>query len=148
MAAGDLIFLDQDDNQDFNAPTLTLDEIIDWNINEFNLDIIKSSIKTSDTKIITSYDTETESFNQDMIVSTPEEIEISRSKETSQKDFISVEMRIGISTYKLCIRIYIKNTSPENIIIFDDVFTTGSTTRSASNIFPAKTKIWIFTLSG
>ena len=110
-----LIFLEQNDNQDSNIPTLTLDEIIDWNINEFDLDAIKSSIKTSDTKIVTSYDTETESFSQDMIVSTPEEIEISRSKETSQKDFISVEMRIGISTYKLCIRIYIRNSSQDMI---------------------------------
>jgi len=110
-----LIFLEQNDNQDINVPTLTLDEIIDWNVNEFELDTIKSSIKTSDTKILTSYDTESESFNQDMLVSTPEEIEISRSKETSQKDFISVEMRIGISTYKLCIRIYVKNIS-KNLI--------------------------------
>jgi len=110
-----LIFLEQNDNQDSNVPTLTLDEIIDWNINEFDLDAIKSSINTSDTKVVTSYDTETESFTQDMIVSTPEEIEISRSKETSQKDFISVEMRIGISTYKLCIRIYIKNSSQDMI---------------------------------
>ena len=110
-----LIFLEQDNNQDLNVPMLTLDEIIDWNVNEFELDTIKSSIKTSDTKILTSYDTESESFNQDMLVSTPEEIEISRSKETSQKDFISVEMRIGISTYKLCIRIYVKNIS-QNLI--------------------------------
>ena len=110
-----LIFLEQNDNQDSNVQTLTLDEIIDWNINEFDLDAIKSSIKTSDTKVVTSYDTETESFTQDMIVSTPEEIEISRSKETSQKDFISVEMRIGISTYKLCIRIYIRNSSQDMI---------------------------------
>ena len=110
-----LIFLEQNDNQDSNVQTLTLDEIIDWNINEFDLDAIKSSIKTSDTKVVTSYDTETESFSQDMIVSSPEEIEISRSKETSQKDFISVEMRIGISTYKLCIRIYIRNSSQDMI---------------------------------
>ena len=110
-----LIFSNQDDNQNLNAPTLTLDQIIDWNIGEFNLDSIKSSIKTSDTKVITSYDTETESFHQDMLVSTPEEIEISRSKETSQKDFISVEMRIGISTYKLCIRIHVKNASQDSI---------------------------------
>ncbi|QEE14289.1 hypothetical protein DSAG12_00100 [Promethearchaeum syntrophicum] len=110
-----LIFLQQDDNQNLNAPTLTLDQIIDWNINEFDLDSIKSSIKTNDTKILTSNDTETESFHQDMFVSTPEEIEISRSKETSQKDFISVEMRIGISTYKLCIRIHVKNASQDSI---------------------------------
>ena len=110
-----LIFLEQNDNKDLNVPTLTLDQIIDWNIKEFDLDSIKSSIKTSDTKILTSYDTETESFNQDMLVSTPEEIEISRSKETSQKDFISVEMRIGISTYKLCIRIHVKNASQDLI---------------------------------
>ncbi|MHA1476367.1 MAG: hypothetical protein ACTSQ5_14430, partial [Promethearchaeota archaeon] len=32
-----LIFLEQDNNQDLNVPTLTLDEIIDWNVNEFDL---------------------------------------------------------------------------------------------------------------
>ena len=118
MSGGNLflIFIEQDDNQELNSPTLTLDEIIDWNINEFDLDKIKSSIETSDTKILTIYDPETETYIQDMIVSTPEEIEISRSKETSQKDFISVEMRIGISTYKLCIRIYVKNTSQDMIM--------------------------------
>ena len=110
-----LIFLNQDDNQDLNAPTLTLGEIIDWDINEFDLDAIKSSIQVSDTKILTSYDTETDSFNQDMFVSTPDDVEISRSKETSQKDFISVEMRIGISSYKLCIRIHVKNASQDMI---------------------------------
>ena len=110
-----LFFLEQDDNQELSAPTLTLDKIIDWDINEFDLDAIKSSIQVNDTKILTSYDAETESFNQDMLVSTPEDVEVSHSKETSQKDFISVEMRIGISTYKLCIRIHVKNASQDMI---------------------------------
>ena len=110
-----LFFLEQDDNQELNAPSLTLDKIVDWNINEFDLDAIKSSIQVNDTKILTIYDTETESFNQDMLVSTPEDVEVSHSKETSQKDFISVEMRIGISTYKLCIRIHVKNASQDMI---------------------------------
>ncbi len=110
-----LFFLEQYDNQELNAPTLTLDKIIDWDINEFDLDAIKSSIQVNDTKILTSYDAETESFNQDMLVSTPEDVEVSHSKETSQKDFISVEMRIGISTYKLCIRIHVKNASQDMI---------------------------------
>ena len=42
-----LIFLEQDDNQNLNAPILTLDQIIDWNINEFDINSIKSSIKTA-----------------------------------------------------------------------------------------------------
>jgi len=106
-----LNFLGQDENKNLNTTTLTLDDIIDWNINEFDLDAIKSSIQANDAKKLSGQDVETESYDQDMLVSTPEDVEISRSKETSQKDFISVEMRIGISTYKLCIRIHVKNAS-------------------------------------
>lgn len=35
-----------------------------------------------------------------------------------------------------------------NIIIFDDVFTTGSTIRSAIDILPKNKKIWVFTIAG
>jgi competence protein ComFC len=35
-----------------------------------------------------------------------------------------------------------------NIILFDDVYTTGSTLKSAVSIFPAGTKIWGLTIAG
>ncbi len=112
-----LVFSENVDNQDLNAPGLTLEEMIDWNINEFDLDAIKLSIQSSDHLKQTDRDndSETKSYNQDMLVSNPEDVEISRSKETSQKDFISVEMRIGISTYRLCVRFHVKNASQDLI---------------------------------
>ena len=36
----------------------------------------------------------------------------------------------------------------QNIILFDDVYTTGSTIRSAATIFPKSSKIWALTIAG
>lgn len=36
---------------------------------------------------------------------------------------------------------------PRKIILFDDVYTTGSTLRSAASVFPSGTSIWLFTLA-
>lgn len=37
--------------------------------------------------------------------------------------------------------------SPPNIIIFDDVYTTGSTVKSAISCFPQDTNIWVLTIA-
>jgi len=40
------------------------------------------------------------------------------------------------------------NAKYQNVILFDDVYTTGSTILSAKSVFPASTNIWILTIAG
>lgn len=40
------------------------------------------------------------------------------------------------------------NHPPANIILFDDVFTTGSTLTSAASVFPSQSRLWALTLAG
>ena len=47
-----------------------------------------------------------------------------------------------ISSFKLI------NNKYQNIILFDDVYTTGSTIRSAKSVFPKNTQIWTLTIAG
>lgn len=37
---------------------------------------------------------------------------------------------------------------PSNIILFDDVYTTGSTIKYAASVFPVNTRIWVLTIAG
>ena len=37
---------------------------------------------------------------------------------------------------------------PQNLIIFDDVFTTGSTVKSLSSTIPGNKSVWILTIAG
>jgi predicted amidophosphoribosyltransferase len=62
----------------------------------------------------------------------------------AQAQFTQKKDRLSNTNHSL----NINAQAPTNIILFDDVFTTGSTIRSALDILPKKSKIWIFTLSG
>jgi hypothetical protein len=98
-----------------NDGPLGIKDILDWNVSEFNLsELMTQGHQNSDT-IVQFSEIESNQIGQDMDLQTTQELELSRSKETSQKDLISIEIRFGIAGYKLTVRITIKNQS-ENAI--------------------------------
>jgi hypothetical protein len=100
-----------------NESTITLEDMIDWAISEFDLGVLIANAQECIQPVAVSQEPECDSTSMTIPNQVSQtEVEITRAKETAVEDQISVESRFLFAGNKLNLRIFMQNKSNVDIV--------------------------------